>query len=436
MNTRLVDRRRIGLRALIAALAVSALALPMGGTARAQDARIAAVVNGTVITNQDVDARARLFALSAGLPMSANTLSRLKPQIVNQLIDQTLQLQAIEKNHVVVTQKQIAAAVERINKANGLPPNGLQLRLAKAGIPFSTLISQFRTQIGWNGVLKKHLGENFRPTKEDVLAERAAMRKEIGQTQYHIAEIFVPIDRPRDAQNARKFADTVIKQLRNGAAFPVVAAQFSQSESALTGGDKGWVAPDMLDPAVRAIVERMPTGAISDPVRVPGGYEIVSLLGTRKFGEVPTTILHVNQVFLKFPTPFNGGQPDAGQIAVLNRAGALRGTLHDCAAVAAANQAAGSVRPTSPGPVDLSTVQPAAFQQLLGSLPIGQASQPLVSHNGVALVMVCSRVQKTTGLPGLNRIGSDLIQRRVSLESRQLMDALHREAIITRSAGA
>ncbi len=436
MNTRMVDLRRIGLQALIAALAASSLALPMGGIARAQDARIAAVVNGTVITNQDVDARARLFALSAGLPLSANTLSRLKPQIVNQLIDQTLQLQAIEKNHVVVTQKQIAAAVERINKANGLPPNGLQQRLAKAGIPFSTLISQFRTQIGWNGVLKKHLGENFRPTKQDVLAERAAMRKEIGQTQYHIAEIFVPIDRPRDAASARKFADTVIKQLRNGAAFPVVAAQFSQSESALTGGDKGWVAPDLLDPAVRAIVERMPTGAISDPVRVPGGYEIVSLLGTRKFGEVPTTILHVNQVFLKFPTPFNGGQPDAGQIAVLNRAGALRGTLHDCAAVAAANQAAGSVRPTSPGPVDLSTVQPAAFQQLLGSLPIGQASQPLVSHNGVALVMVCSRVQKTTGLPGLNRIGSDLIQRRVSLESRQLMDTLHREAIITRSAGA
>ncbi len=420
---------------LVAPILVLGLALPVG-RASAQGARIAAVVNGTVITNQDVDARARLFALSAGLPPAASTLARLKPQITNQLIDQTLQLQAIEKAHVVVSEKQLTQAVARINKANGLPPNGLQMRLAKAGIPFSTLVGQFRTQIGWNGVLKKHLGSNLRPTRTDVLAERQAMRKEIGQTQYHIAEIFVPIERPSDASNARKFADTVIKQLRNGAAFPVVAAQFSQSQSALTGGDKGWVAPDLLDPAVRRIIEQMPVGAISDPVRVPGGYEIVSLLGTRKFGDVPETILKVNQVFLKFPDPFNGGQPSAAQIAVLNHAAALRGGLHDCAAVAAANQAAGSVRPTSPGPVNLATVQPAAFQALLGGLPIGQPSQPLVSHSGVALVMVCSRTHKKLGLPDLNAVGQALIRRRVSLEARQLIDTLHRQAIITHGSGA
>ncbi len=413
-------------------LGLGAVWLAPLGIARAQDARIAVEVNGTVITNQDVDARARLFALSAGLPPTSATIDHLKPQITSELIDQALQLQAIEQNKIVVSQDDIAAALARIDKANGLAPGGLQKKLEQAGVPYASLVGQFRTQLGWTDVLKKQLGPDLRPTKEDVFAEQRAMKHELGQTQYHIAEIFIPIERPADEANAKLFAQTVIKQLRNGAPFPVVAAQFSQSQSALTGGDRGWVEPDLLDPAVRAIVQRMPAGAISDPVRVAGGYEIVNLLGTRKFGEEQETTLNIRQVFLPFPSPFQGGQPSAGQLSVLAHANALRGGLHDCNAVAAANATAGNVRKADPGPVNLATVQPAAFQNLLSGLPIGQISQPLVSQHGVALVMVCSRATSTTGLPPIPAIANLLIQRRVSLESQQLMDALHRNAVIER----
>lgn len=400
--------------------------------AAAQSTSIAAVVNGTVITNDDVAARTRLFALSAGLPTDSKLLDRLKPQIARELIDQTLQLQAIERNKVVVPEDKIVAALKQVNESNHLPPDGLQKKLAAAGIPLSTLVSQFRTQIGWTDVLRKKLGENLRPTKADIKAEEAALKREIGQTQYHIADIFIPIETPADEPSARRFADTVIKQLRNGAPFPVVAAQFSQSESALTGGDRGWVEPDLLDPAVRAIVERMPVGAISDPVRVAGGFEIVHQLGIRKFGEETKTTLSIRQVYLPFKTPFPGGQPNAAQLAVFQRANALRGQLHDCAAVEAANAKAGNIHKSDPGPVDLGRVQPAAFRDLLAKLPIGKISEPLVSNDGIALVMVCSRETGKVGLPDSKAIAEMLVQRRVELEAHRLMDTLHRDAMIER----
>lgn len=422
MNMTFRHAAAFGLAALLAA----------PGMARAQSASIAAVVNGSVITSQDVDARTKLFALSAGLPQDPRILDRLKPQIANELIDQALQLQAIERHKVVVSQKSIADALAHIDKANNLPPGGLQQKLSQLGIPYSTLVNQFRTQLGWTAVLKKELGPNLRPTRADVLAERRALGQEVGKTQYHLAEIFIPIERPSDEANAKRFADTVIKQLRNGAPFPLVAAQFSQSQSALSGGNRGWVEPNLLDPAVRALAERMPVGAISDPVRVAGGFEIVDMLGQRQFGEVMRTTLSIRQVFLPFASPFQGGQPNANQLAVLQHAQALRGGLHDCTAMTAANAAAGNVRKADPGPVDLATVQPATFQSLLSSLPTNQVSQPLVSHNGVALVMVCSRQTSKTGLPSLNQIGDLLIERRVSLESQQLMDTLHRNAVIQR----
>ena len=52
-----------------------------------------------------------------------------------------------------------------------------------------------------------------------------------------------------NAADAQRFAETVITELRKGAPFPVVAAQFSQTQTALQGGDLGWVQPNQLDPA-------------------------------------------------------------------------------------------------------------------------------------------------------------------------------------------
>ncbi|HQT39426.1 MAG TPA: SurA N-terminal domain-containing protein, partial [Acidocella sp.] len=81
--------------------------------AAAQEANIAAVVNGQVITNADVDNRAMLLALSTGMKPTPDVLNRLKPQITQQLIDQTLQMQEISKLKVNVPEADIATAIGR-----------------------------------------------------------------------------------------------------------------------------------------------------------------------------------------------------------------------------------------------------------------------------------------------------------------------------------
>lgn len=95
----------------------------------------------------------------------------------------------------------------------------------------------------------------------------------------------MPISEPSRAADAQKFADTIIQQLHAGAPFAVVAAQFSASQTALQGGDLGWVDSSQLDPAVLKIVQEMPEGAISNPVRVPGGLTIVTLRAKREIGK-------------------------------------------------------------------------------------------------------------------------------------------------------
>ncbi len=84
--------------------------------------RIVAVVNGDVISNADVDNRARLFAMSTGLPLTQDVLDRLKPQITRQLIDERLRMQEAQRRKIVIPDKAIADAIHDIEARNSLQP--------------------------------------------------------------------------------------------------------------------------------------------------------------------------------------------------------------------------------------------------------------------------------------------------------------------------
>ncbi len=103
------------------------------------------------------------------------------------------------------------------------------------------------------------------------------------------------------------------QQLRAGAPFAVVAAQFSQSQTALEGGDLGWVRGNQMDPQVATVVTQMPDGAISNPILVPGGVSIVTLRGKRVIGNDMQTVLSVRQAFLPFTVPLNPAAPSDQQ---------------------------------------------------------------------------------------------------------------------------
>jgi len=79
----------------------------------------------------------------------------------------------------------------------------------------------------------------------------------------------------------------------------------------------------------------------------------------------------------------------------------------------------------------LASVTPPAFQQILANLQVGQVSQPLVAQDGVSVVTVCSKQTSAVGLPSDDQITQVIVERRVQLESQQLLDDLRHRSIIT-----
>ena len=416
-----------------AAIAPAAGIRPARRTApsRRQSARIVAVVNGDVISQADVDNRRRLFALSTGMPASPEVLDRLTPQVTRQLIDERLRLQEVQRRHVIVQDAEIAAAIREIEQRNGMPEGTLRRRLSADGVEFRTLIDQVRVQIGWGRVLRQVLGPQSEVTEADIQEQANLLKEQTGQQEFRIAEIFVPISDPAQAEEAHRFADTIIQQLRLGAPFAVVAAQFSQSQTALQGGDEGWVQPNQVDPAVLRVLQEMPEGAISNPIPVPGGLSIVTLHGKREIGH---DLAHHGR--------------RCGRCSCRSPRNSIRTRRRRSSSRCWSRHAA---FPPRPRPATISrrrTRRPAttarrtrancgwkgvtvpALRQILATLPVGKASQPLIADDGVAVIMVCSREQRNLGVPSKQELTERILNERVELASRQLMRDLQRRAVI------
>lgn len=405
---------------------------PAGEQPLTGGSRIAALVNGDVISEADIGNRARLFAISTGLPLSQDVIDRLKPQILRQLIDERLRVQEAQRRKIVIGDAQIAAAIHDIESRNNLPPGALRQKLAADGVSQRTLIDQIRAQLAWSQMLHDAVAEKVTITDAEVAEQQKLATQRIGQMEYQLREIFIPVDDPANSTDAQHFAETVINELHAGAPFAMVAAQFSQTQTALQGGELGWVQPNQLDPQVARLVAQMPVGAISNPVRVPGGFSVVALEGKREIGNDMAHLVRLRQAFFPFTTPLTDPQnPTDQQRQTLNKARAAASGVKSCddmERVAKANNQAN--RPVDPGEVRVEGVNPPAFRQLLETQPIGKPTEPLISRDGIAVLTVCSREQKNVGEITQADIQHRLLGERVELLSRQMMRDLHRKATI------
>jgi len=391
--------------------------------------RILAVVNGDVVTQAEIVSRSRLFALNTGVAISPEVVERLKPQVLRLVIDEKLRNQEVQRRRIAVSDNDIAEALGDIEQRNGMAQGQLRAQLRAAGIQPRVLFDQMRAQIGWGRLLRQMLGPLGEISERDIQGAIANHRARQGQTEYLLGEIFIPVDDPSTEGEVSRFVDDVVGQLRRGSPFAAVATQFSQAQTALQGGDLGWVTAGQLDPEVASIAERMPPGAISNAIRVAGGFQIVTLRGKREGGRIQNaTMLSIRQLFLPFTSRLDPQAPTEAHRAALERAQRLSQTLRSCEQMDA--QPRSSDRPTDPGPIRLETLSPPPLRQMLATLPIGRPSQPVISPDGILLLMVCSREQAQQEEFTADAARQQILRDRVEVLARQLQRELRRRAVI------
>lgn len=112
--------------------------------------------------------------------------------------------------------------------------------------------------------------------------------------QFQLAQIFVAVPpgapHATDEEARKKLVELRAQATKPHADFAALAKQNSQDRmTAEKGGDLGWVRDDALAPAIRTAVIGLQEGGVSEPVRMPEGWHLLKLTGTKPAGLAPLT---------------------------------------------------------------------------------------------------------------------------------------------------
>ena len=297
-----------------------------------------AIVNSDVITQTDIDQRLALLAIANGNQIPAEEVDRLRQQILRNLIDETLEIQAAKVEKIEIKKSDIDKTVTRVASNVKQTPDQLASYLEANGSSIKTLRRQIEGEISWQRLQRSKIESGVSVGDDEVKAVLDRMTAAKGMEEYRVGEIFLsatPDNQAQAVQNANKILD----QLRNGASFAGYARQYSEASTAAVGGDLGWVRPEQLPGPLAAAIRQMGPGSVSNPIPVQGGISIIAVQDTRKIltPDPRDAVLSLKQVSISFPegTVRAAAEPTLQRFAAATRANTPKLRPRQSAAISA-----------------------------------------------------------------------------------------------------
>ena len=385
-----------------------------------------AIVNGTVITGTDIDHRLALIVLANEGRVPADELPRLRQQVLRNLVDESLQIQAAEAADIKIEQKEIDRYFEQYAKNFKQTPAGFAAYLRAQGSSDRSIKRQIHGEMAWTRLLRRQI-EPFVSVGEDEVQQLIdRLKASKGTQEYRILEIFLP-STPETAPETQANAQRILAQLRQGASFQAYARQFSEASTAAVGGDLGWVRAEQLPEPLAEAARVIPVGRVSDPIPVPGGVSILAVQDKRQVltADPRDAVLSLKQMSVTFKGMTRAqAAPKVEQLARTSQ------TMGGCGAAEAAGAQIGAEVVSN----DQMKVRdlPPALQEMLLSLSVGQATAPFGSfEESVRVLVLCGRDDPVASDgPSYDQVYAQLNEERVNRRARRYLRDLRRDAVV------
>ena len=400
---------------------------------------VAATVNETVISNYDLDQRTALFVATSGVRPSKEELPQLRAQVLRSLEDEVLEVQEATKRRITISNNDVQKALQNIATDNKITIDQLLNTLQPLGVTQATFAKQVSAQLLWQKLVAARYGTDIRVSDQQIDEAMARLRTGADKPQFLVSEVYLAVDRPEDETAIRASAERILQQVKQGVSFQTMASQFSQSPSAASGGDIGWLLegqlPDELD---RALLGLQP-GQIAGPVRAEGGYYVLLLRDRREpAGTIvqtetakpadPDAPLPLDRFLIPLPANADAGLKERA----MNLVNDVRGRIRACSDLPQmAKQLQGSVYQPL-GTISPRDLEPSLRQALAGTGP-GESVKPFLSGAGAELIMRCDTVAAKPGvfqMPTREQVQQQLATQQMSGFARSYLAELRRNAVI------
>jgi len=255
--------------------------------------RIVAVVNNEVITMNDLNERmatvvAQLKKQGTQLP----PIDLLRKQLLDRMILDLVEVQEAKETGIKVDDGTLDKTLQRIADENSLSMTEFRRLTEADGVRWSKFREEIRSEVMKTRLREREVGGNINVTDAEIDTQLLLESREANTDQeFRLAHILVLV--PEQATSSqidtrRKRALLALSELRKGAEFAQISAQYSDAPDALQGGNLGWRPSGRLPAIFLEALSALKAGETTDILRSANGFHIVKLLDKRGRNEQPT----------------------------------------------------------------------------------------------------------------------------------------------------
>jgi len=269
------------LKQIFAAALTSCVLLQAQAAETKVDAIAAVVNNGVVLESEVTDMVNRVKKNAAAQGQTLPSDKVLHVQSLERLITNSLQLQTAKRMGLQITDAQLDAAIANIAQEQKMSMEQFRLSVEKEEGSFEQFRERLREEITTSEVLRANVQRRIYISPQEIDTLTKLMEQQgASNEQYTIGHILIALPgQPSSEQikEAEEKAATVMKLLRNGSDFKKIAIASSSADTALEGGDMGWMNINEMPTLFADQVRGKKKKDLIGPLRSGAGFHILTI---------------------------------------------------------------------------------------------------------------------------------------------------------------
>ena len=260
---------------------------------------VVAVVNTGVVTRKEINDRI------ASLQKQGSTGGKklpdgeeLRKQVLENLILEKIQIQEADQTGLAVSNKDLNKIIEDIAVRNKLSLADFRQAIIKTGISFERYSELLREDVLKSRLREREVDSQIKISDAEIdnfIVEQMQRRgtdtgaaRASGPEEIAVAQIFIPVEEgagPSAQADARKKAESILKEARGDADFMQLGAQANKENSKIKFQDLGYRTQDRLPQIFTETVRNLGPGQVaSSVVRSPAGFHVLKVMDRRSSG--------------------------------------------------------------------------------------------------------------------------------------------------------
>ena len=243
---------------------------------------IFATVGNKAIVQSDITNEIKTLLILSGQSYKEEEKGKIQTAAIQSIIKRTIKQIEVEKYKTLKFNKfDLENELQHLASNLNMSLNIFEKTLESNGVKLSSLIKRLETELKWNTLIFELYKNRLSINIEEIEDQLKLMQNRKKIYEYLISEIII---RPVTTEKLKSKIEEIKNKIEIEG-FEKVAMDLSISETALKGGNLGWINENVLTKKFKSIIINTPVGKISEPILLPEGILLFKIRDKKQLEE-------------------------------------------------------------------------------------------------------------------------------------------------------